>query len=97
LNADDMHCLRMADFCHATHICYVTMNSDHPLVKEHIRAGGRAVVLEKAMNGDMITVYSKGLHCRSSGPTCPGDAGRKGALQRAERHVRLRHGVFLRP
>jgi cyanophycin synthetase len=62
LNADDLHCLRMADFCHATHICYVTMNSDHALVKEHIRAGGRAVVLEKAMNGDMITVYSKGLH-----------------------------------
>lgn len=62
LNADDLHCLRMADFCHATHICYVTMNSDHPLVKEHIRAGGRAVVLEKAMNGDMITVYAKGLH-----------------------------------
>ena len=62
LNADDMHCLRMADFCHASHICYITMNSDHPLVKEHIRAGGRAVVLEKAMNGDMITIYSKGLH-----------------------------------
>lgn len=62
LNADDLHCLRMADFCHATHICYVTMNSDHPLVKEHIRAGGRAVVLEKAMNGDMITIYNKGLH-----------------------------------
>ena len=62
LNADDLHCLRMADFSHATHICYVTMNSDHPLVKEHIRAGGRAVVLEKAMNGDMITIYSKGLH-----------------------------------
>lgn len=62
LNADDLHCLRMADFCHATHICYVTMSSDHPLVKEHIRAGGRAVVLEKAMNGDMITIYAKGLH-----------------------------------
>jgi cyanophycin synthetase len=62
LNADDMHCLRMADFCHASHICYVTVNSDHPLVKEHIRAGGRAVVLEKAMNGDMITIYAKGLH-----------------------------------
>lgn len=62
LNADDLHCLRMADFSHATHICYVTMNSDHPLVKEHIRAGGRAVVLEKAMNGDMITIYAKGLH-----------------------------------
>lgn len=62
LNADDLHCLRMADFCHATHICYVTTSSDHPLVKEHIRAGGRAIVLEKAMNGDMITIYSKGLH-----------------------------------
>ena len=62
LNADDLHCLRMADFCKATHICYVTTNSDHPLVKEHIRAGGRAVVLEKAMNGDMITIYANGLH-----------------------------------
>ncbi len=62
LNADDMHCLRMADFCHATHICYVTLSADHPLVKEHIRSGGRAVVLEKGMNGDMITIYSKGLH-----------------------------------
>lgn len=62
LNADDLHCLRMADFCHADTICYVTMNSDHPLVKEHIRAGGRAVVLENGMNGDMITIYSKGTH-----------------------------------
>ncbi|MCX7289384.1 MAG: cyanophycin synthetase [Rhodobacterales bacterium] len=62
LNADDFHCLRMADFCHATHICYVTTSAEHPLVKEHIRAGGRAVVLEKGMNGDMITIYSKGLH-----------------------------------
>lgn len=62
LNADDLHCLRMADFCKATHIFYVTTNSDHPLVKEHIQAGGRAVVLEKAMNGDMITIYANGLH-----------------------------------
>ncbi|HQU68076.1 MAG TPA: cyanophycin synthetase [Albidovulum sp.] len=62
LNADDLFCLRMADFCHAAHICYVTTNSNHPLVKEHIRAGGRAVVLEKAMNGDMITIYANGLH-----------------------------------
>ena len=30
--------------------------------QEHIRAGGRAVVLEKGMNGDMITIYAKGLH-----------------------------------
>jgi cyanophycin synthetase len=62
LNADDNHCLRMADFSHAENICYVTMNSEHGLVKEHIRAGGRAVVLEKGMNGDMITIYDNGTH-----------------------------------
>ncbi len=62
LNADDIHCLRMADFAQAKTICYVTMNSEHSLVKEHIRAGGRAVVLEKAMNGDMITIYDNGTH-----------------------------------
>ena len=62
LNADDLHCLRMADFSHADNICYVTMNSDHALVKEHIQAGGRAVVLENAMNGDMITIYDNGTH-----------------------------------
>lgn len=62
LNADDLHCLRMADFAEAENICYVTMNSDHSLVKEHIRAGGRAVVLEKGMNGDMVTIYDNGTH-----------------------------------
>lgn len=62
LNADDNHCLRMADFSNADNICYVTMNSEHGLVKEHIRAGGRAVVLEKGMNGDMITIYDKSTH-----------------------------------
>ena len=62
LNADDIHCLRMADFAHAHTICYATMNSDHALVKEHIRAGGRAVVLERGMNGDMITIYNNGMH-----------------------------------
>ena len=62
LNADDIHCLRMADFCHADTICYATMNADHALVKEHIRSGGRAVVLERGMNGDMITIYNHGTH-----------------------------------
>ena len=62
LNADDINCLRMADFADAKSICYITMNSDHALVKEHIQAGGMAVVLEKAMNGEMITIYHKGTH-----------------------------------
>jgi cyanophycin synthetase len=62
LNADDLHCLRMADYTEAQHLCYVTLNPAHALVKEHIRVGGRAVVLEQGMNGDMITLYDNGTH-----------------------------------
>jgi len=62
LNADDIHCLRMADFAQAERIFYVTMDSNHTLVKEHTLSGGRAVVLEKGMNGDMITIYDNGTH-----------------------------------
>lgn len=62
LNADDVLCLRMADYTEAEHLCYVTLNPAHALVKEHIRAGGRAVVLEQGMNGDMMTLYDKGTH-----------------------------------
>lgn len=62
LNADDHLCLAMADFCQAERICYVTLDPGHGLVREHIRSGGMAVVLEKGINGDMITIYDKGAH-----------------------------------
>ncbi|MEH6453932.1 MAG: cyanophycin synthetase, partial [Psychromonas sp.] len=62
LNADDEQCLKMADHTKAKHICYVTMNSGHGLVREHIRAGGRAVVLEKSINGELITIFDNGAH-----------------------------------
>ncbi len=62
LNADDKLCLKMADKCRAKHLCYVTMDPTHGLVREHIRANGRAVVLEKGINGDMITIYDNGAH-----------------------------------
>ena len=62
LNADDELCLRMADYTQAEHLCYVTMNPAHSLVKEHIRAGGRAMVLEQGIYGDMITLYDNGTH-----------------------------------
>jgi cyanophycin synthetase len=62
LNADDINCLKMADYCDAARICYVTLNSDNGLVREHIRAGGMACVLERAINGDMITFYDNGSH-----------------------------------
>ena len=62
LNADDLHRLRMADYTRAEHVCYVTMSIDHLLVKEHVRAGGRAVVLEPGINGHMITLFDHGTH-----------------------------------
>ncbi|MDX1570033.1 MAG: cyanophycin synthetase [Xanthomonadales bacterium] len=62
LNADDSHCLKMAAYTKAAHLCYVTMNSNHSLVKQHIRAGGRAVVLEQGLNGQMIALYDNGTH-----------------------------------
>jgi cyanophycin synthetase len=62
LNADDPNVLRMADYTEAKTICYVTMNPQHALVREHIRAGGRACALEAGVNGQMITLYDKGSH-----------------------------------
>ena len=62
LNADDPLCLQMADYTEAERLCYVTMNPSHALVKQHIRAGGEAFVLEQAMNGHMIAMYDGETH-----------------------------------
>jgi len=62
LNADDANVLRMSGYTDAKTICYVTMNPSHSLVREHIRAGGRACALEAGVNGHMITLYDKGSH-----------------------------------
>ena len=62
LNADDPLCLQMADYCKAEKLCYVTMNRNHSLVREHIKAGGTALVLEHGINGNMITLYDENGH-----------------------------------
>ena len=62
LNADDPLVLKMSGHTEAKSICYVTMNPQHGLVREHIRAGGRACALEAGVNGQMITLYDKGTH-----------------------------------
>ena len=59
----------MAEHTDAEHICYVTMNPQHTLVREHIRAGGRACVLEEGINGHMITLYDAAPTSRCSGRT----------------------------
>ena len=62
LNADDPNVMKMSAYTDAKVICYVTMNPSHPLVREHVRAGGRACALEAGVNGHMITLYDKGSH-----------------------------------
>jgi cyanophycin synthetase len=62
LNADDALVLKMSGYTEAKNICYVTLNPQHRLVREHIRAGGRACALEAGVNGQMITLYDKGGH-----------------------------------
>ncbi|MBV6416512.1 MAG: Cyanophycin synthetase [Steroidobacteraceae bacterium] len=62
LNADDPLTLRMSGYTDAANICYVTMTPQHHLVREHVRAGGRACALEAGVNGQMITLYDKGSH-----------------------------------
>ena len=62
LNADDLLCLKMADHTHAKRIAYVTKNPRHELVRQHIRGGGLAAVLEDGINGQMITLYDRGTH-----------------------------------
>ncbi len=62
LNADDPLCLQMADYTEAEKLCYVTMNPAHALVKQHIRAGGQAFVLEQGMNGHLIAIYDNETH-----------------------------------
>jgi cyanophycin synthetase len=62
LNADDERTLAMAEHSRAKHVCYVTRDIQHPLVREHIRAGGRAVALEPGLNGQMIVIYDQHEH-----------------------------------
>jgi cyanophycin synthetase len=62
LNADDENTIRMSAHTEAKHLCYVTLNPQHVVVREHVRAGGRACALEAGVNGHMITLYDKGRH-----------------------------------
>ncbi|KGD71954.1 cyanophycin synthetase [Tatumella morbirosei] len=61
LNADNEYTLKMAAHSPAKHIMYVTRNPEHTLVREHIRLGKRAVVLEQGLNGEQIVIYDNGM------------------------------------
>ncbi|HEY9420502.1 MAG TPA: cyanophycin synthetase, partial [Thermoanaerobaculia bacterium] len=56
LNADDERVVQMAQHSPAEPI-YVTMDRKNELVREHLRARGKAVALEEGLNGRMIMLY----------------------------------------
>jgi cyanophycin synthetase len=59
LNADNPHTLTMAHRTKAKHLCYVSQTTKNAIVREHIKAGKRAVVLEHGVNGDQIVLYDR--------------------------------------
>ena len=60
LNADNEHTLKMAAFSPASQVMYVTRDPEHELVREHIRLGKPAIVLELGLNGEQIVIYDNG-------------------------------------
>ncbi|MFQ5340445.1 MAG: cyanophycin synthetase [Anaerolineae bacterium] len=56
LNADDPRCVQMVERTPATPV-FFAMNGDNPVVRQHLAYGGRAVVLEEGVNGQMVTLY----------------------------------------
>lgn len=60
LNADNIYTLKMAAHTDAENICYVTRNPNNRIVREHIKLGKQAVVLEEGVNGQQIVLYDKG-------------------------------------
>ena len=92
LNADDPRVLAMAAHTDADHICYVTMDAEHALVREHVREGGRGGrVGARRGRRDGHAVRRRAPPAPRLDPPGPGDAGRQGDAQRPERHVRRRH------
>jgi cyanophycin synthetase len=61
MNADDPLVAAMAEFAEGRHI-YFSMNPQNELVREHVRKGGIAAVVEEGMNGQMLTLYQGERH-----------------------------------
>ncbi len=56
LNADDERVAAMSEVSRAQPI-YVTTDAQNERVREHVRKGGQAVVLEAGLNGRMLALY----------------------------------------
>ncbi len=55
LNADNEWTVEMARYARGE-ILYFSMDQDNPIIREHLRNKGRAVILRTVASGDMITI-----------------------------------------
>ncbi|CAN5479317.1 cyanophycin synthetase [soil metagenome] len=55
LNADNEYTVEMARYARGE-ILYFSLDEENPVIREHLRARGRAVVLRKINSGEMITI-----------------------------------------
>ena len=61
LNADDKLCVAMADHAEGR-IMYFSRSSTNEVVRKHVKAGGRAAVIEQGVHGEMLTIYDGDRH-----------------------------------
>jgi cyanophycin synthetase len=61
LNADDPLTAAMADKAAGT-LMYFSTSTDNPIVRAHVKGGGRAAVIEPGVNGDMLSLYDGDRH-----------------------------------
>ncbi len=61
LNADDPLTAAMASHAEGR-LMYFSRSAQNPLVRDHVRGGGRAAVIEQGVNGEMITIYDGDRH-----------------------------------
>lgn len=61
LNADNEYTRHMERYVDGD-VCWFTTDPDNEMVKQHVRKGGRAVALERGVNGEMIALYDDGKH-----------------------------------
>lgn len=55
LNADNEYCVNMTRVARGE-IIFFSMNEENPVIQEHIRSKGRAVILRESRQGEMITI-----------------------------------------
>jgi hypothetical protein len=93
LNADDPLVVAMADKAEGR-IMYFSRSPANEIVRAHVKAGGRAAVVEQGVSGEMLTIYDGDRHIPLlvDAPRAR-DPGGQGEVQRGERPRGLRRRV----